>query len=255
MITKRIIPCLDVNRGRVVKGVRFADLQDVEDPVTLARFYSEAGADELVFYDITASSDGRPFFVETIERTADVLRIPLTVGGGVSTVADFKQLLWAGADKISVNSAAVAEPTLITEAALRYGSQCVVLSMDVKRTGPDRWEVFTHGGRRATGMDALAWAQQGVALGAGELVLNAMDADGVRQGYDLALNRLISEQVSVPVIASGGAGSREHFLSVLTEGQADGALAASVFHFGDIRIPELKRWLAEQGVPMREVVS
>lgn len=146
MITKRIIPCLDVNRGRVVKGVRFADLQDVEDPVTLARFYSEAGADELVFYDITASSDGRSFFVETIERTADVLRIPLTVGGGVSTVADFKQLLWAGADKISVNSAAVADPTLITEAALRYGSQCVVLSMDVKRTGPDRWEVFTHGG-------------------------------------------------------------------------------------------------------------
>ncbi len=255
MITKRIIPCLDVNRGRVVKGVRFADLQDVEDPVTLARFYSEAGADELVFYDITASSDGRRFFVETIERTADVLRIPLTVGGGVSTVADFQQLLWAGADKISVNSAAVADPTLITEAALRYGSQCVVLSMDVRRAGPDRWEVYTHGGRRATGMDALAWALRGVALGAGELVLNAMDADGVRQGYDLALTRLISEQVSVPVIASGGAGAREHFLSVLTEGRADAALAASVFHFGDIRIPELKHWLAAQGVPVREVVS
>lgn len=253
MITKRIIPCLDVNRGRVVKGVRFAEIRDVEDPVTLARYYSEAGADELVFYDITASNEARCFFVETIERTADVLRIPLTVGGGVSSVADFKELLWAGADKVSVNSAAVADPTLITEAALRYGSQCVVLSMDVKQTAPDRWEVYTHGGRKATGLDAVAWAMQGVALGAGELVLNTIDTDGVRQGYDVALNRILSEQVKVPVIASGGAGTREHFLEVLTEGRADAALAASVFHFGEIRIPELKAWLKAQGVPMREV--
>lgn len=253
MITKRIIPCLDVNRGRVVKGVRFADIQDVEDPVTLARFYSEAGADELVFYDITASNEDRKFFVDTIERTADVLRIPLTVGGGVQSVADFQQLLWAGADKISINSAAVANPNLITEAALRYGNQCVVLSMDVKRTGPGKWEVFTHGGRKATGMDALEWAVKGVALGAGELVLNAIDADGVRQGYDLELNRTVSENVEVPIIASGGAGTREHFLEVLTVGKADAALAASVFHFGDIKIQELKAWLKENNVLMRGV--
>lgn len=253
MITKRIIPCLDVNRGRVVKGVRFADVQDVEDPVTLARFYSEAGADELVFYDITASNEDRKFFVDTIERTADVLRIPLTVGGGVQTVEDFQQLLWAGADKISINSAAVANPNLITEAALRYGNQCVVLSMDVKQTSPGKWEVFTRGGRVATGMDALEWAVKGVSLGAGELVLNSIDSDGVRQGYDLALNRIVSENVEVPVIASGGAGTREHFLEVLTVGKADAALAASVFHFGDIRIPELKAWLKANNVLMRGV--
>lgn len=253
MITKRIIPCLDVNRGRVVKGVRFAEIQDVEDPVTLARFYSEAGADELVFYDITASNEERKFFIDTIERTADVLRIPLTVGGGVRCVEDFQQLLWAGADKISVNSAAVANPNLITEAALRYGNQCVVLSMDVKQTAPGKWEVFTHGGRKATGMDALEWALKGVALGAGELVLNSIDSDGVRQGYDLELNRMVSERVEVPVIASGGAGTREHFLEVLTQGKADAALAASVFHFGDIRIPELKAWLRANNVLMREV--
>lgn len=253
MITKRIIPCLDVNRGRVVKGVRFAEIQDVEDPVTLARFYSEAGADELVFYDITASNEERKFFIDTIERTADVLRIPLTVGGGVRSVEDFQQLLWAGADKISVNSAAVANPSLITEAALRYGNQCVVLSMDVKQTAPGKWEVFTHGGRKATGMDALEWALKGVSLGAGELVLNSIDSDGVRQGYDLELNRTVSERVEVPVIASGGAGTREHFLEVLTQGKADAALAASVFHFGDIRIPELKAWLRANNVLMREV--
>ncbi len=253
MITKRIIPCLDVNRGRVVKGVRFADIQDVEDPVTLARFYSEAGADELVFYDITASNEDRKFFVETIERTADVLRIPLTVGGGVQSLEDFQQLLWAGADKISVNSAAVANPDLITEAALRYGNQCVVLSIDVKRIAPGRWEVFTRGGRNATGLDALEWAVKGVSLGAGELVLNSIDADGVRQGYDLELNRMVSESVEVPVVASGGAGIREHFLEVLTIGKADAALAASVFHFGDIRIPELKRWLKANNVLMRGV--
>ncbi len=251
MITKRIIPCLDVNRGRVVKGVRFAEIQDVEDPVTLARFYSESGADELVFYDITASNEDRSFFVETIERTADVLRIPLTVGGGVRTLEDFRQLLWAGADKISVNSGAVADPTLITEAALRYGNQCVVLSMDVKQTSPGKWEVYTHGGRKATGMDAVEWAVRGVALGAGELVLNSIDSDGVRQGYDLELNRRVSEQVEVPVIASGGAGTMQHFLDVLTVGKADAALAASVFHFGDIRIPQLKAWLSANNVLMR----
>jgi cyclase len=253
MITKRIIPCLDVNRGRVVKGVKFADIQDVEDPVTLARFYSEAGADELVFYDITASNEDRKFFVDTIERTADVLRIPLTVGGGVQTVEDFKQLLWAGADKISINSGAVANPNLITEAALRYGNQCVVLSIDVKQTSPGKWEVFTRGGRKATGIDALEWAVRGVELGAGELVLNSIDSDGVRQGYDLALNRTVSEMVEVPVIASGGAGTMEHFLEVLTVGKADAALAASVFHFGDIKIPELKAWLSAKNVLMRGV--
>ncbi len=253
MITKRIIPCLDVNRGRVVKGVRFAEIKDVEDPVTLARFYSESGADELVFYDITASNEDRRFFVDTIERTADVLRIPLTVGGGVRSLEDFQQLLWAGADKISINSAAVANPTLITEAALRYGNQCVVLSMDVKQVEPGRWEVYTHGGRKATGMDAVEWAARGVELGAGELVLNSIDSDGVREGYDLALNRTVSETVEVPVIASGGAGTMTHFLEVLTVGKADAALAASVFHFGDIRIPELKAWLRSKDVLMRGV--
>lgn len=253
MITKRIIPCLDVNRGRVVKGVRFAEIQDVNDPVTLAGFYSEAGADELVFYDITASSDERKFFIETIERTADVLRIPLTVGGGVRSVEDFHQLLWAGADKISVNSAAVSDPNIISEAAQRYGSQCVVLSMDVKRVEPGRWEVYTHGGRKAAGLDALQWAKQGVELGAGELVLNSIDSDGVRNGYDIELNRMVSELVEVPVIASGGAGTMAHFLDVLTRGKADAALAASVFHFGDIKIPELKAWLKENNVLVREV--
>lgn len=253
MITKRIIPCLDVNRGRVVKGVRFAEIKDVENPVTLARFYSESGADELVFYDITASNEDRRFFVDTIERTADVLRIPLTVGGGVRSLEDFQKLLWAGADKISINSAAVADPTLITEAALRYGNQCVVLSMDVKQAEPGRWEVYTHGGRKATGMDAVEWAVRGVELGAGELVLNSIDSDGVREGYDLALNRTVSETVEVPVIASGGAGTMTHFLEVLTVGKADAALAASVFHFGDIRIPELKAWLSSKDVLMRGV--
>lgn len=253
MITKRIIPCLDVNRGRVVKGVRFAEIKDVEDPVTLARFYSESGADELVFYDITASNEDRRFFIDTIERTADVLRIPLTVGGGVRSLEDFQKLLWAGADKISINSAAVSDPTLITEAALRYGNQCVVLSMDVKQVEPGRWEVYTHGGRNATGMDALEWAVKGVELGAGELVLNSIDSDGVREGYDLALNRTVSETVEVPVIASGGAGTMTHFLEVLTVGKADAALAASVFHFGDIRIPELKAWLSSKDVLMRGV--
>lgn len=253
MITKRIIPCLDVNRGRVVKGVRFAEIKDVEDPVTLARFYSESGADELVFYDITASNEDRRFFVDTIERTADVLRIPLTVGGGVKSLEDFQKLLWAGADKISINSAAVSDPTLITEAALRYGNQCVVLSMDVKQVEPGRWEVYTHGGRKATGMDAVEWAVRGVELGAGELVLNSIDSDGVREGYDLALNRTVSETVEVPVIASGGAGTMAHFLEVLTLGKADAALAASVFHFGDIRIPELKAWLTSKEVLMRGV--
>lgn len=253
MITKRIIPCLDVNRGRVVKGVQFENIRDVEDPVVLARHYSECGADELVFYDITASSDGRKFFTDAIERTADQLRIPLTVGGGVRSLDDFRDLLWAGADKISVNSAAITDPRLITLAAERYGSQCVVLSMDVRKTGPEKWEVFVKGGRQATGIDAVEWALRGVQLGAGELVLNSMDSDGVKEGYDLDLNRIIAEQVSVPVIASGGAGTMEHFRDVLTVGKADAALAASVFHFGTIPIPALKEYLASQGIPIRRV--
>jgi len=251
MITKRIIPCLDVNKGRVVKGVQFADIQDVEDPVVLAQFYSDNGADELVFYDITASSEERKFFTDVIERTADTLRIPLTVGGGVRTLDHFKELLWAGADKISVNSSAIENPELITLAAEKYGSQCVVLSMDVRRTAPEKWEVFAKGGRTATGIDAVEWAVRGVELGAGELVLNSMDSDGVKQGYDLALNRTIAGLVSVPVIASGGAGSMDDFRDVLTKGRADAALAASVFHFGTIKIPDLKDYLASQGIPVR----
>lgn len=250
MLTKRIVPCLDVNHGRVVKGVKFKGLQDVDDPVELAKHYSDIGADELVFYDITASNEEREIFLDVVEKTAYNVYIPFTVGGGIRTIDDFNKVLRAGADKVSVNSAAVKNPQLITEAALKFGNQCVVLSIDCKRSG-ESWEVYVNGGRTATGIDAIEWAKRGEKLGAGELVLNSIDADGVKTGFDIELNRIVSEQVTIPVIASGGAGTMDHFLDVLKEGKADAGLAASVFHFGEIDIRELKRYLAQNGVNMR----
>ena len=250
MLTKRIVPCLDVDHGRVVKGVKFQGLQDVDDPVELAKHYSDIGADELVFYDITASNEEREIFLDVVEKTAYNVYIPFTVGGGIRTIDDFNKVLRAGADKVSVNSAAVKNPQLSTEAALKFGSQCVVLSIDAKRSG-DSWEVYVNGGRTPTGIDAVEWAVRGEKAGAGELVLNSIDADGVKTGFDLELNRVISESVTLPVIASGGAGTKEHFLEVFREGKADAGLAASVFHFGEIDIRELKKYLKENGVNMR----
>ena len=250
MLTKRIVPCLDVDHGRVVKGVKFQGLQDVDDPVELAKHYSDIGADELVFYDITASNEEREIFLDVVEKTAYNVYIPFTVGGGIRTIDDFNKVLRAGADKVSVNSAAVKNPQLITEAALKFGSQCVVLSIDAKRSG-DSWEVYVNGGRTPTGIDAVEWAVRGEKAGAGELVLNSIDADGVKTGFDLELNRVISESVTLPVIASGGAGTKEHFLEVFREGKADAGLAASVFHFGEIDIRELKKYLKEPGVNTR----
>ena len=250
LLTKRIVPCLDVNHGRVVKGVKFQGLQDVDDPVQLAKYYSDIGADELVFYDITASNEQRDIFLDVVEKTAYNVYIPFTVGGGIRTIDDFNKVLRAGADKVSVNSAAVKNPELITEAALKFGNQCVVLSIDAKRTDHS-WEVYVNGGRTPTGIDAVEWAIRGEKLGAGELVLNSIDADGVKTGFDIELNRIVSESVSLPVIASGGAGTKEHFLEVLKEGKADAGLAASVFHFGEIDIRELKQYLKDNGVNMR----
>ena len=250
MLTKRIVPCLDVNHGRVVKGVKFKGLQDVDDPVELAKHYSDIGADELVFYDITASNEQRDIFLDVVEKTAYNVYIPFTVGGGIRTIDDFNKVLRAGADKVSVNSAAVKNPELITEAALKFGNQCVVLSIDAKRTA-DSWEVYVNGGRTPTGIDAVEWAIRGEKLGAGELVLNSIDADGVKTGFDIELNRIVSESVSLPVIASGGAGTKEHFLDVFKEGKADAGLAASVFHFGEIDIRELKQYLKDNGINMR----
>ncbi|WP_448595258.1 imidazole glycerol phosphate synthase subunit HisF [Thermoflexus hugenholtzii] len=252
-LARRIIPCLDIRAGRVVKGVRFVELRDAGDPVAHARFYEEEGADELVFLDITASVEDRGILLEVVRRVAEVLSIPFTVGGGVRDVEDFRALLRAGADKVSINTAAVQHPERITEAARRFGSQCVVVAIDAKRVGPDRWEVYIHGGRTPTGLDAVAWAREAERRGAGEILLTSIDADGTREGYDLALTRAVAEAVGIPVIASGGAGAPEHFYRVFTEGKADAALAASLFHFRELRIADLKRDLAERGIPVRMV--
>jgi cyclase len=260
MLTRRIIPCLDVKAGRVVKGVSFVNHRDAGNPVALAAAYDEAGADELVFYDITASSDERGIMVEVVERTAREVFIPLTVGGGLRTTDDMYRMLRAGADKVSINTAAVSNPQLIEEGARRFGSQCIVLSIDARRDGTDeagqpRWKVFTHTGRdpRATGMDAIAWARQGVELGAGEIVINSMDADGQKTGYDLELLRVLSAAVDVPVIASGGAGSPEDMYLGLAEGRADAVLAASIFHFGEYTVEQVKDFLQQRGVPVRRI--
>ncbi|SDY10701.1 imidazole glycerol phosphate synthase subunit HisF [Eubacterium barkeri] len=252
MLTKRLIPCLDVDHGRVVKGKKFKDIQDVADPIELGRYYSEQGADELVFYDITASYEERDIFLNIVEGVAEAIRIPFTIGGGISKVEDFRKVLMAGADKVSVNSSAVRNPQLIRDAALKFGNQCVVLSIDAKRNAAGSWDVYVKGGRENTGIDAIAWAVQGQALGAGEICINSIDTDGVKQGYDLELNRLLSETLTIPVIASGGAGKPKDFADVLKVG-ADAALAASVFHYKEIPIPDLKDYLGTQGLAMRPV--
>jgi cyclase len=250
MLTKRIIPCLDVDRGRVVKGITFLGLRDAGDPVELAAAYNREGADELVFYDITASSDGRSIMLDVVERIADKVFIPLTVGGGLRSVEDMRAMLRAGADKVSLNSSAVANPELIRQGADKFGSQCIVLSIDARWNGQFH-EVYTHGGRHPTGLDATDWARQGVALGAGEIVLNSIDADGTKEGYDLGITRAIAAAVEVPLVASGGAGEIEHLRQAVAEGGAEAALAASIFHFGTIRINEVKRYLAAHGVAVR----
>ena len=257
MLTKRVIPCLDVKGGRVVKGVKFRDHRDAGDPVELAAFYNEQGADELVFYDITASSDERGIMQEVVERTANQVFIPLTVGGGLRTMEDIRRMLEAGADKISINTAAVLAPSFITRAAERFGSQCIVLGMDAKRIPevyPLRWEAFTHtgaNGGRAAGRDAVEWAVQAVELGVGEIVVNSIDADGTQAGYDLELLRAISEAVSVPVVASGGAGAPEDLHQALVLGKADAVLAASILHYGTYSIDEIKKYLVKRGIPIR----
>ena len=252
MLTKRIIPCLDVDQGRVVKGVSFVNLRDAGDPVDLAALYDREGADEVVFLDITASSDGRATMVDVVERTAERVFIPLTVGGGIRTPDDMRGMLRAGADKVAVNSAAVADPDLIAACASEFGSQCVVLAIDAKRAGAS-WEVYTHGGRRPAGIDALEWARRGVDLGAGEILLTSMDADGQLTGYDLELTAAVSTGVSVPVIASGGAGTSQHMYEALVRGYADAVLAASIFHYGTLRIADVKANLAARGVPIRPI--
>lgn len=250
MYTKRIIPCLDVHNGRVVKGVNFVNLRDAGDPVEIAAAYDKAGADELVFLDITASSDRRNTVVDMVRAVAEKVFIPFTVGGGIRTVDDFKAILREGADKVSVNSAAIDNPDLIKEASDKFGAQCVVLAIDAKRT-PDGFHIFKHGGRIDTGIDAVEWAIKGCELGAGEILLTSMDADGTKEGYDLELTRIISENVSVPVIASGGAGSKEDFYDALTVGKADAALAASLFHYKELEIAEVKEYLKKKGVSVR----
>jgi len=252
MLAKRIIPCLDVTGGRVVKGVNFVDLRDAGDPVETARAYSEQGADEITFLDITASSDERATMVHVIEETARQVFVPLTVGGGIRTCADVRRMLQAGADKVSMNTAAVNHPDLIDEASEQFGSQCIVLAIDAKRKADGTgWEVYTHGGRRPVERDAVAWAREGVERGAGEILLTSMDCDGTKDGYDLALTRAVANAVSVPVIASGGAGTLEHLYEALTEGGADAVLAASIFHFGEYTIEETKAYLRERGVCVR----
>ncbi len=252
MFTKRIIPCLDVNRGRVVKGINFVNLVDAGDPVAVAAAYDKAGADEVVFLDITASSDGRNTVVDLVRKVAEKVFIPFTVGGGIRSIDDFRSLLREGADKISVNSAAIDRPALVAEAAEKFGSQCVVVAIDAKRRGSGKgWTIYKHGGRIDTGIDAVKWAEKVCELGAGEILLTSMDCDGTKAGYDIELTRTIAEAVRVPVIASGGAGTKEHFYEALTAGKADAALAASLFHYKELEIMDLKRDLASRGVSMR----
>ena len=251
MLAKRIIPCLDVRDGRVVKGVNFVNIRDAGDPVELARFYSDQGADEIVFLDITATSDGRATVVDVVERTAEQVFVPLTVGGGIRTLEDFRQLLRAGADKISVNSAAVKDPGLISRAAERFGSQCVVLAIDARRRPEGSYEVVVAGGRTPTGLDVVEWARRGEALGAGEILLTSMDADGTKAGFDLPMTKAVTDAVGIPVIASGGCGSLEHFAQVFAETDCDAALAASLFHFGELTVPQVKEYLRKRKIPVR----
>lgn len=250
MISKRIIPCFDVRDGIVVKGLKFENIKEISEPVVLAKKYNELGADELVFYDITASAEGRKLFADVVERVANEVFIPLTVGGGISTVEDFSRVLKAGADKVSINSSAVKNPELIREASKKFGNQCVVLSIDVKRV-EGQFRVFVKGGRENTGLDAIEWAKRGEELGAGELVINSMDTDGVKEGFDIELLEAISKVVSIPIIASGGAGCIEDFINVFKVEGVDAGLAASIFHYGQVEIPELKKKLAESGIEMR----
>jgi cyclase len=254
MLTKRIIPCLDVDRGRVVKGTSFINLRDAGDPVELARFYYQEGADELVFLDITASSEHRDTMVDIVRRLSEVVFMPLTVGGGIRTSADIRRTLVNGADKVSLNTAAVEHPDIISDGAVRFGSQCIVVAIDAKRiagSDPLRWEVYTYGGKKGTGIDAVEWAREAVRRGAGEILLTSMDADGHKAGYDIALTRIISEAVTVPVIASGGAGTLDDLYQALAEGRADAVLAASIFHYGTYTIKQTKEYLAHKGVPVR----
>ena len=251
MLAKRIIPCLDVRDGRVVKGVNFVNIRDAGDPVELASYYSAQGADEIVFLDITATSDGRDTVADVVERTAAQVFVPLTVGGGIRSLADFQLLLRAGADKISVNSAAVKDPALISRAAERFGSQCVVLAIDARRRPEGNYEVVVAGGRTPTGLDALEWAREGQRRGAGEILLTSMDADGTKAGFDLEMTRAVTRAVSIPVIASGGCGSLEHFAQVFEQTGCDAALAASLFHFGELTVPQVKEYLASRNIPVR----
>jgi imidazole glycerol-phosphate synthase subunit HisF len=256
MLAKRVIPCLDVHAGKVTRGVQFGkaeagELRNVGDPVELALRYNEQGADEMVFFDITASAHGRATMIDVVQRAADQCFMPLTVGGGLRTVDDMHAMLLAGADKVSINSSAIATPDLIRAGAEKFGSQCIVVSIDAKKVAPERWEVFVHGGRKSTGLEAVAWAVRAVALGAGEIVLNSIDADGTKAGYDLTITRRISESVGVPVVASGGAGTLEHMAEVLLAGQADAVLAASIFHFGEYTVGDVKRFLAQRNIPVR----
>jgi cyclase len=256
MIAKRVIPCLDVHNGQVTRGVRFGqaekgELRNVGDPVELALRYNEQGADEMVFFDITASAHGRATMVDVIERAADQCFMPLTVGGGLRSVDDMYTMLRAGADKISINSSALANPDLIRAGAEKFGSQCIVVSIDAKKVAPDRWGVFSHGGRKETGLDAINWAKRAVSLGSGEIVLNSIDADGTKAGFDLEITRRISESVGVPVVASGGAGTLQHIADVLLDGKADAVLAASIFHFGEYTVEDVKKFLAGKGISVR----
>lgn len=251
MTYKKIIPCLDTRDGRVVKGTKFEDIKDVDDPVELAKYYNDEGADELVLYDITASNEKRSIMLDLVKKVAGQITIPFTVGGGINTIEDYKAVLDAGADKISINSSAVKRPEFIKEASEKFGKETVVLAIDAKKVSDGKWNVCIAGGQKDTGMDAIEWAKRGESLGAGELVINNVTTDGVKDGYDLELMKKIAKAVSIPTVASGGAGKKEHFYEALTEGEASGALAASVFHFREIRIPELKSYLEEKGIEIK----